>query len=125
MRRNIQCKSRGTVHEVHGTECHNERGGRRKSHSIKEVELVRLEEMEKAKARNAENDDNFTRESKNRARHRVRQVYDQEAASFRNKESETEEMELEGDDAPEIDEDGGMERRNQRHECYFCDTFHN
>ena len=40
-------------------------------------------------------------------------------------ESETEEMELEGDDAPEIDEDGGMERRNQRHECYFCDTFHN
>ena len=106
-------------------ECHNERGGRRKSHSIKEVELVRLEEMEKAKARNAENDDNFTRESKNRARHRVRQVYDQEAASFRNKESETEEMELEGDDAPEIDEDGGMERRNQRHECYFCDTFHN
>ena len=80
-----------------------------------------MEEMEKAKARNAENDDNFTRESKNRARHRVRQVYDQEAASFRNKESETEEMELEGDDAPEIDEDGGMERRNQRHECYFCD----
>ena len=83
-----------------------------------------------AEARNAQKDANYIREAKNRAKLRVRELYDQEGGGGSSPTGETEfdeEMETEeetvADEQMEADDAsvGGIQRRTVVYECYFCD----